>query len=159
MPKIDLERAPLAEGTRYPAPHDAQCRARRWLKLSEAAGLGALGVNMVTVAPGAWSSHRHWHAREDEFVYMVAGELVLVEDEGETLLQPGDCAAFPAGVENGHHLQNRSAADATFLVVSNRDDADHGEYSDIDMRFVPPRYSAPGGYRTKDGRPLDPTQT
>ena len=153
MGKIDPDTAPRGEGTRYPPPHDAPCRARRWLKLGDAAGLTAFGVNLVTLDPGAWSSQRHWHTHEDEFVYMLEGELVLVTDAGETPLRAGDCAGFKAGVRDGHHLQNRSDAVARLLVVGNRDDADHGEYSDIDMQFLPGRVSGAGGYAHKDGTP------
>lgn len=153
MTKIDLAAAPQGSGSSYPAPFDAPCRGRSWHRLGQAAGLTHIGVNLVRLAPGAWSSQRHWHTHEDEFVYVVSGELVLVTDDGEETLAAGDSAGFPAGVRNGHCLQNRSAADAVFLVVSNRDDADHGEYSDIDMAFGPRRYSVGGQYRHKDGRP------
>jgi len=101
-----------------------------------------------------WSSQRHWHSHEDEFVYVLSGELVLVTDGGEEILRAGDCAGFPGGQRDGHCLQNRSSADAEFLVVGSRNDADHGEYSDIDMVFMPGRYSGKGGYRRKDGSAL-----
>jgi uncharacterized cupin superfamily protein len=153
MAKINLAAAPQGSGSSYPAPFDAPCIGRSWHRLGQAAGLTHIGVNLVRLAPGAWSSQRHWHTHEDEFVYVVSGELVLVTDEGEATLATGDSAGFPAGARNGHCLQNRSAADAVFLVVSNRDDADHGEYSDIDMAFGPRRYSIGGHYRHKDGRP------
>jgi uncharacterized cupin superfamily protein len=109
----------------------------------------------MTLAPGAWASHRHWHQHEDEFVYVLQGELVLVEDAGETVLRPGDSAGWPTGVPDGHHLQNRTEVHATFLVVGTRNDEDHGEYSDIDMTFGPGRYSRgkTASYRHKDGTP------
>ena len=151
MPKIDAETAPRGQGSRYPAPFDVPCRERRWLKLGDAAGLTQFGVNLVTLPPGVWSSQRHWHSREDEFVYVVSGELVLVTDAGEQVLRPGDSAGFPAGTKDGHCLQTRSAADASFLVVVSRDDADAGEYPDIDLQFLPGRYSGGGGYARKDG--------
>jgi uncharacterized cupin superfamily protein len=152
--KIDLSTAPQGSGSTYPAPFDVPCRGRSWHRLGAAAGLTQMGVNLVRLAPGAWSSQRHWHAHEDEFVYMLAGELVLVTDDGEEILVAGDCAGFPAGERNGHCLQNRSADDAVFLVAGNRNDADHGEYSDIDMAFKPGRYSAgASNYFHKDGRP------
>ena len=154
MPKIDTKTAPSGSGTRYPAPYDEPCKERRFLRLGEAAGLTKIGVNLVTMPPGTWSSQRHWHALEDEFLYVVSGELVLITDAGETIMQEGDCAGFPAGVEDGHHLQNRSQTDASFIVVSNRDNADHGEYSDIDMQFHPPRYPPQGSYTRKDGSPI-----
>lgn len=147
MAKIDKTQAPAGSGTRYPPPHDVPCRERSWIRLGDAAGLTQFGVNLVRVPPGAWSSQRHWHSHEDEFVYMLEGELVLVTDAGEELLRPGDCAGFKAGVNDGHCLQNRSSRDAQFLVVGTRDEADYGEYSDIDMKFLP----GSGGYRRKDG--------
>jgi uncharacterized cupin superfamily protein len=100
--------------------------------------------------PGAWSSQRHWHSHEDEFVYVLEGEVVMVTDAGEETLRPGDAAGFKAGVRDGHHFQNRSTAPARLLVVGSRSDEDHGEYSDIDMKFLAGRYSGGGGYRRKD---------
>lgn len=154
MGKINVEAAPVGEGSRYPTPHDAPCRARRWKKLGDAGRLTQFGVNLVTLDPGVWSSQRHWHAHEDEFVYVLDGELVLVTDAGEEIMRAGDCAAFKAGVRDGHCLQNRSDKTARFLVVGGRDDRDWGEYSDIDMKFHPGRYSGGGGYTKKNGEPL-----
>ncbi len=122
--------------------------------LGAAAGLTQFGVNLVTLEPGVWSSQRHWHEREDEFVYVLDGELVLVTDAGEEVMGAGDCAGFKAGVRDGHVLQNRGDKPARFLVVGSRDDADWGEYSDIDMQFLPGRYSGGGGYATKAGKKL-----
>jgi uncharacterized cupin superfamily protein len=153
MARIDPTSAPAGSGSRYPPPFDVPCRGRSWRRLGEAAGLTQLGVNLVHLAPGAWSSQRHWHSHEDEFVYVLGGELVLVTDAGEETLRTGDCVGFKAGVRDGHCLQNRSANDATFLVVSSRDEADHGEYPDIDLVFTAGRYSGGGGYRHKDGTP------
>ena len=154
MKKIDLHTAPKGEGTRYPPPHDAPCKARTWIRLGDAAGLTQFGVNLVTLAPGVWSSQRHWHSHEDEFIYIVEGELVLVTDAGEELMKPGDSAGFKAGVRDGHCLQNRSNATARFLVVGSRHEEDWGEYSDIDMKFMPGRYGGAGGYTRKNGEPL-----
>ena len=151
MPRIDVAAVPIAKGSNYPAPHDAACRERESRRLGLAAGLTQFGVNLIRLPPGAWSSQRHWHAREDEFVYVLEGELVLVTDDGEEILRAGDCAGFKAGDRNGHHLQNRSDRDATFLAVGTRDDADWGEYADIDMAFRPGRYSGGGGYGPKSG--------
>jgi uncharacterized cupin superfamily protein len=155
MPKIDIDRVPIREGSSYPAPFDEPCRGRKSLRLGDAAGLTQFGVHLVRLAPNAWASQRHWHEREDEFVYVLEGELVLVEDNGETLLRAGDTAAWPAGVHDGHHLQNRSEREASFLVVGSRDDDDHGEYSDIDMTFAVGRYSGDKActFRHKDGTP------
>ncbi len=155
--KIDLTQVPGFKGSSYPPPFDAPCRDREGLRLGIAAGLTQFGVNLVTLKPGAWSSQRHWHAKEDELVYVLSGELVLIEDRGETVLKPGDCAGWKAGLRDGHHLINRSARDATFLAIGTRDDADWGEYPDIDMRFNPSRYDRAGGvgggFSHKDGTP------
>ena len=154
MGKIDLETAPKGQGTRYPPPHDAPCRDRKWVRLGDAGGLTQFGVNLVTLEPGVWSSQRHWHEKEDEFVYVLDGELVLVTDAGEETLRAGDCAGFKAGVHDGHHFQNRSDKPAIILAIGSRDPADWGEYSDIDMKFLPDRYGAAGGYVRKNGEPL-----
>jgi uncharacterized cupin superfamily protein len=150
MPKIDLETAPKGQGTRYPAPYDAPCKDRKWLRLGDAAGLTQFGVNLVTLEPGVWSSQRHWHSHEDEFVQVIEGEVVLVDDSGEHVMRAGDCAGFKAGDRNGHHLQNRSDRPARLLVVGSRHEEDWGEYPDIDMKFLPSR----GGYAKKNGEPL-----
>lgn len=154
MKKVDLNKAPTGKGTRYPAPYDAPCKERHWIMLGAAAGLTEIGLNLVTLEPGVWSSQRHWHSHEDEFVWMLEGELVLVTDEGEEIMRAGDCAGFKAGDRNGHHLQNRSDKPAKFIVISNRSDEDFGEYPDLDMKFLSGRYSGGGGYTTKDGKKL-----
>ena len=153
MPKLDLTRIPERSGSAYPAPFDEPCRARHFRRLGEVAGLTALGVTMVRLPPGAWSSQRHWHEAEDEFLYMIRGELVLVTDAGEEIVRAGDCAAFKAGVHDGHCLQNRSSEDAEFLAISNRSGEDRGEYPDIDLRFEGDRYAGKGAYLHKDGTP------
>jgi uncharacterized cupin superfamily protein len=132
MPKIDLAGAPVRTGTRYPAPLDEPCRARHRLQLGDAAGLTQFGVNLLTLAPGVWSSQRHWHPTEDEFVYVVSGEVVLITDGGEETLRAGDCAGFPANDRNGHHLINRSRADAVLLEIGTRKDYET-IYPDIDL--------------------------
>lgn len=154
MKKINPATAPVGKGTRYPAPYDEPCRAREWLKLGDAAGLTQFGVNLLTLKPGVWSSQRHWHSHEDEFVHVLEGEVVLVTDAGEEILRPGDSAGFPAGVKDGHCLQNRSSKDARILVVGSRNDADQGEYPDLDLKFLSGRYSGGGGYTRKNGEPV-----
>lgn len=148
MPKLDLDTIPQTNATGYPDPFDKAVQGRWYRRLAPAGGLSQMGVSHVTLKPGAWSSQRHWHQVEDEFVVMLTGEAVLIDDSGETIMRPGDCAVFPAGERNGHHLQNRSDVDCIFIAVSagNRA-ADWGEYPDIDMRF------APEGYTRKDGTP------
>ena len=158
MPKIDVDKAPSFKGSTYPKPYDEPCRGRAGVRLGVAGRLTQFGVNLVTLEPGGWASQRHWHEKEDELVYVLSGELVLVEDDGEVTLKPGDCAAWKAGVRNGHHLINRSSSnEARFLVVGTRDSGDWGEYPDIDLRFNPARYDRAGGaggaYSHKDGRP------
>jgi len=155
MPKIHVTDVPEHVGSRYPAPHDAPCRERRNRRLADAVGLSHFGVNLVTLAPGVWSSQRHWHSHEEELVYVLEGELVLVTDAGEETMRAGDVVGFPAGTRDGHHLQNRSGRDAAFLVVGSRDDADYGEYPDIDLKFTAGRYSGGGGafFVKKDGTP------
>ena len=148
--RIDLTALQAAIGSSYPSPFDAPCAARQRLRLGDAAGLSDFGVNLLRLPPGSWSSQRHWHTAEDEFTYVLEGEVVLVTDSGEEVLRAGDCAGFKAGVRDGHHLQNRSAQDAVLLEVGSRHDGeDEGEYSDIDMRFAKGR----AGYFHKDGTP------
>ena len=106
--RIDPKNLPAQAGTFYPPPYDEPCRARERRKLGDAAGLTQFGVNLLRLPPGAWSSQRHWHFKQDEFVYVLEGEVVLVTNAGEEILKPGDCAGFKAGEEDGHHLQNRS---------------------------------------------------
>ena len=153
MPKITVGDAPVGTGTRYPAPFNAPCIDRVWRKLGDAAGLTQFGVNLLRLRPGVWSSQRHWHSHEDEFVYVLAGEVVLVTDDCEETLRAGECAGFRAGERNGHCLQNRTHRDAELLVVGSRHPDDHGEYPDIDMVFTAERYSGTGAYRHKDGTP------
>jgi uncharacterized cupin superfamily protein len=153
MPRINKAKVPKGSGSRYPAPFDEPCLKRSWLRLGDAAGLTQFGVNLLRLPPGVWSSQRHWHAHEDEFVYVLSGEVVLVTDDGEETLGPGDCAGFKAGDRNGHCLQNKAREDAEILVMGARSDEDHGEYSDIDMLFSPRRYTKGGRYRHKDGTP------
>ena len=153
MAKIDIENVPTVTGCRYPAPFDEPCLARRWKALGAAGGLDQFGVNLMTVAPGTWSSQRHWHEKEDEFVYMLEGELLLVTDQGEEVMGPGDCAAFRAGARDGHHLRNVSDRDAVFLAIGSRLENDWGDYPDIDLAFGSGRYAAGGNYTHKDGTP------
>lgn len=148
--RIDIGKVPVLKGSRYPAPFDAACAARARQRLGDAAGLTDFGVNLLRLAPGVWSSQRHWHSAEDEFVFVVEGEVVLVTNAGEETLRAGDCAGFKAGNTDGHHLQNRSSHDAVLLEIGSRKTAqDEGEYSDIDLRFLKGR----AGYAHKDGTP------
>ena len=134
MPKLDLSQVPVKTGSIYPEPYASMMRGRSSLRLGEAGGLTQFGVNLVMLEPGAVSSLRHWHMAEDEFVMVTEGQCVLVQDEGETLMHPGDCAAFPAGVANGHCFVNRSDRVAKFLVIGTKAKREVGTYSDVDLR-------------------------
>jgi uncharacterized cupin superfamily protein len=146
MAKIDMAKATKVTGSGYPAPFHEPCATRVRRQLGDAAGLSDFGVNLLTLPPGAWSSQRHWHDKEDEFVFVVAGEVVLVSDAGESVLKAGECAGFAKGVADGHQLINRSNADAVVLEVGTRSSDDATVYSDIDMRYDPVK-----GYVRRDG--------
>jgi len=148
--KIALDEAPTVKGSRYPAPYDQPCAARLRHCLGDAAGLTQFGVNLNRLEPGAWSSQRHWHTDEDEFIFVVQGEVVLVTDAGEEILHAGDCAGFKAGAQDGHHLQNRSNAPALVLEVgTRRTEQDEVFYPDIDLRALKGR----AGFAHRDGQP------
>jgi uncharacterized cupin superfamily protein len=149
--RIEIASVPSVTGTSYPAPFDQPCLSRARRRLGNQAGLTQYGVNLLTLPPGSWSSQRHWHTEEDEFVYVLSGEVVLVTDQGEEILRPGDCAGFKAGEQDGHHLQNRSAADALVLEVGGRSEADACTYPDIDM--LAPAGGKPAIYTHRDGTP------
>jgi uncharacterized cupin superfamily protein len=153
MPKLELDQIAATNATGYPAPFDAEVAGRWYRRLAPASGLTDFGVSQVVLKPGAWSSQRHWHDGEDEFLVMISGEAVLVEDEGPVLLRAGDCAAFPKGIRNGHHLRNESDSECTFVVVGGGHRTGGG-YSDIDMLFT-----ADGAYTRKDGTPYDRERT
>ena len=138
----------------YPEPYRSRVLPRHKQRLGEALGLTLLGINLTTLLPGKESSMRHWHTHEDEFVYVLEGELVLRSAAGEQLLRAGMCAGFPAGSEDGHQLINRSERAAVYLEISNRDDADTAYYSDaeVDLVWSPP--GARGRYTRRDGTPL-----
>ncbi len=133
MPKIEVDAVESFTGSTYPEPYASQMGNRSFQALGDAAGLTQFGVNLVTMPPGAISSLRHWHSGEDEFVWMVSGELVLVQDGGETVLRAGDAAAFKAGDPDGHHLRNRTEAVASFLPIGTREGSDTCTYSDVDL--------------------------
>ncbi len=138
MPKIDIDSAPVVATTGYPTPYRDVVRGRSKQRIGDAGGLNQFGVNLSRLKPGAASALRHWHATEDEFVLVLEGALVLVEDSGETPLKAGEAAAFPAGAPDGHHLVNRSAADAVYLEVGTRTTVDKVTYTDpsVDLTAV-----------------------
>lgn len=150
-PVIDPESAPKRVGSGYPAPFAEICARRVKRALGDAAGLKNFGVNLTELPPGGWSSQRHWHARQDEFIYIVEGEVTLVTDAGETVLKPGMCAGFPAGKPDGHHLINRSERRAVYLEVGDRTPNEGATYPDIDLvgRTVDGRFQ----FFHRDGTP------
>jgi len=148
---LDPKSVTPMRGSIYPAPFGDPLQGREKRALGDPLGLSQFGVNVVALAPGSWSSQRHWHANEDEFVYVLAGEVTLITDAGETVLKPGMAAGFPAGKPDGHHLINRSDKPVTYLEVGTRAPNEVAQYSDIDMvarktdgRFV---------FTRKDGEP------
>lgn len=150
--KISDQNVTVVTGTRYPPPYDAPCLQRQRARLGDAAGLTQFGVNRLHLPPGCWSSQRHWHSAEDEFVYVLKGEVVLVTDAGEELLCAGEAAGFKAGVANGHPLQNRSASEVVVLEVgSRRPGEDAVEYLNIDLQIP----KGQGVYAHRDGRLYD----
>ena len=140
-------------GSLYPSPFDLPCRAKQRRKLGDAAGLTQLGVNLLTLSAGAWSSQRHWHTESEEFVYVLSGEVTLVTEAGEELLCAGDAAGFKAGDRNGHCLQNRSSVDAQVLEIGTRVANDAADYPGIDM--VSPPGGKPAIYTHRDGTPYE----
>ena len=156
MPKLDLSRIAFESGSSYPGTLARAVDGRSWQALGDAGGLTQYGVNLVTLQPGAVSSLRHYQMQQDEFAMVTQGEVVLIEDDAETVLQAGDCAAWPAGVENGHQLVNRSAEPAAFLVIGTRTPTETVFYSDIDMMVT---VDETGDHFTKqDGSPLTADQ-
>jgi uncharacterized cupin superfamily protein len=149
MKKIDLNALTWDRGSNYPKPFNEPCELQTYARIGRANGLTEFGVNMTRLFPGGWSSQRHWHTHEDEFVMVLEGEVVLVTDAGEEVMRAGDCAAFKAAIPDGHHFINRSAHDAVILEVGNADSArDRCDYPDIDM------VAGPGQpYSHRDGTP------
>src|ERR1700740_501747 len=135
MPKIDIAKAVVRTTGAYPQPHRSVTDGREKAALGSVAGLTQFGVNLTRLKPGAASALRHWHEHEDEFVYVLDGEIALIEDNGETILKPGDCAGFKAGVANGHHLVNKSQRDALYLEVGTRAKRERAHYPDIDLVY------------------------
>jgi len=151
MPKLDIDALPLDTKTNYPPPFDRVVHGRERRRLGNAAGLDQFGVNLTTLRPGAASALRHWHEKEDEFVYILEGELVLIEDSGETLLKAGEAAAFKANSGNGHHLVNRTTREALFLEIGTRSKHERVEYPDVDLLVV--RDTQGMRYTHKNGDP------
>ncbi len=156
MPKLDLPLLPSHSRCSYPGKLADGFDGRSSQVLGDPSGITQFGVNIVRLAPGAQSSLRHYHLQQDEFLMMTAGELVLIDDDGEHVMRPGDCAAFPAGDANGHHLINKTDVPAAFLVVGTRTPTETAVYSDIDMKVD---VDADGyTFTRKDGSPLTADQ-
>jgi uncharacterized cupin superfamily protein len=149
MKQLDLSAIPAQTGSSYPSPFDQPCNGQSCQRLARHAGLTRFGVNLTVIEPGAWSSQRHWHSHEDEFVWVVEGELTLVTDAGEEVLRAGQCAAFRRGDPDGHHLVNRSSRPAKVLEIGDSDPLDRCVYPDIDMVAEP----GLSGYVHRDGTP------
>ena len=145
MPKVDLNAINPSNATGYPEPFHKQVQGRWWKRTAPVAGLTEMGASHVTLEPGAWSSQRHWHDTEDEMVIMLSGRAVLIEDDGEQEVGPGDVLAWAKGVTNGHHLVNRSDEPCSFIAIS-AGQGTSGGYSDIDMVWT-----SDGAYRHRDG--------
>lgn len=148
MPKLDLDSIEQTNRTGYPKPYAAAMTGRHFRRLGPEAGLTDFGVSHVVLEPGGISSQRHWHEGEDEFVVLLEGEAMLVEDQGETPMRAGDCAAFPKGIPNGHHLINRSARPCIFIVVGKPSETDC-HYPAIDLHLD----AKSGKFTRKDGKP------
>jgi uncharacterized cupin superfamily protein len=152
MPKVELETIEQVNRTGYPPPFDKDVQGRWYRRLAPVSGLTDFGASHVVLKSGAWSSQRHWHNGEDEFLVMLSGEAALIEDEGRTILRAGDIAAWPKGNTNGHHLCNESDQDCVFVVIGGGTNTGGG-YSDIDLAFTPE-----GTYVHKDGTPYEDSQ-
>ena len=154
MPKLDLSQIPFQGGSSYPGKLAEATAGRFVQRLGDAGGLTQYGVNMVRLEPGGMSSLRHYHMEQDEFALMVDGELILIDDHGEHVMRPGDCASWPAGDPNGHHLVNRTDAPAHFLVIGTRTPTETCIYSDLDMMVKDDGNT----FTRKDGSPLTADQ-
>lgn len=141
-------------GTTYPEPFRKEVAARSKRALGDLFGLTNYGVNLVELSPGTWSAQRHWHTREDEFIYVLSGELTLVSNDGRQVLTSGMVAGFPAGESNGHHLINSGDTDASYLEVGDRIAEEEVFYPDIDLELRP---DGKGGrvFTHRDGQPYD----
>jgi len=151
MPKIDIAKLSVDTRTGYPPPFDRVVVGRERKRLGNAVGLDQFGVNLTTLKPGAASALRHWHEQEDELIFVLEGEIVLIEDDGETVLKPGDAAGFKANNPNGHHLVNKSSRDAVYLEIGTRSKYERAHYPDVDMMVV--RDDKGTRYTHKNGEP------
>ena len=149
--RIDPKTLDKIVGTVYPLPYAEPCLARERTRIGDAAGLTQFGVNLLVLPPGAWSSQRHWHSNQDEFVYVLTGEIVLVSNDGEEHLTAGDAAGFKANDRNAHCLQNRSSYPSSVLEIGSRAPSDEISYPEIDLHS--PADGKPSLYTHTDGTP------
>lgn len=153
MPKINLDKVAETVGTTYPAPFDTPCRSRGKKAIGDAGGLTQFGAHIITLPPGAWSSQRHWHSAEDELVMIMEGHSTFIDDDGETILNPGDITAHPAGDGNGHHMINNTDKDVRFLIIGTRNpEKDDCHYPDINLD-LPANGTAERIFSNKNGTP------
>ena len=136
LPVVDPATVPEKRGSGYPEPFRSRMGDRVKRRLGDACGLTKFGVNLVTLGPGGQSALRHWHTLDDEFVYVLSGEVVLVTNDDEQVLRAGMAAGYPAGKKNAHHFINRSKAPATYLEIGNRTEGDSAFYPDDDLMWV-----------------------
>jgi uncharacterized cupin superfamily protein len=151
LPALDPRTVEALNKSGYPEPYRSQVLPREKRRLGDACGLTKVGINLTTLHPGTASSMRHWHTGEDEFIYMLEGEVVLKTDAGEQVLRAGMCAGFMAGTRDGHQLLNRGGRPAVYLEISNRDPEDVAEYSEADLRWNAPGHR--GKFTRRDGTP------
>lgn len=130
---IDPQNLPERNSSNYPQAFQKLVAGRFKKRLGDAIGLQNFGVNLVKLQPGSCSSVRHWHTKQDEFIYILEGEVTLITDAGEEVLYPGHAAGFPAGEANGHHLINRSNAVVLYLEIGDRTEGDEVDYPDEDL--------------------------
>jgi uncharacterized cupin superfamily protein len=154
MPKVDIAKVPVKSGTFYPAQFQAECKGRHKQALGDAIGLTQFGVNITRIEPGQTSALRHSHEQEDEFIYMLEGELVLAENDGEVALKAGDAAGFKAGSGVAHRLINRSNRDAVYFEVGTRAKTERVHYPDVDLELV--RDEKGRRYQRRNGEPYPP---
>ena len=148
-PALDPMTLEPRTGSGYPEPYRSRVTPREKRQLGNALGLTKIGINLTTLPPGKESSMRHWHTHEEEFIYVLSGEVVLRTDAGEQVLTAGMCAGFALGTTDGHQLVNRGGEPAVYLEVSNRDPQDEGLYSEVDLRWN--ASDARGIFTRKDG--------
>jgi uncharacterized cupin superfamily protein len=154
MPKVHIAGVPVRSGSPYPAEFQAEHKGRHKQALGDAVGLTQFGVNITRIEPGQSSAMLHWHEKEDEFIYMLEGELVLIESDGETVLKPGDAAGFKSGSGIAHKLQNRSSRDAVYFEVGSRSKTERVHYPDADLFLE--RDEKGRRYTHKNGKPYPP---